>query len=67
VNFNKIGFYMKKKTYRANPMLTKTGKRRLGPLNMKQLTEFLASSSKPKDKARIRNRIAIMEKRQVTV
>lgn len=56
---------MKKKT--ANSMLTKTGKRRLGPLNMKQLTEFLASSSKPKDKARIRNRIAIVEKRQVTV
>jgi len=52
------------KTKFANPMLTKTGKKRLGPMNMKQLTEFLDSSSKPKDKAKIRNRIAIVEKRQ---
>jgi len=34
-------------------MLTKTGKARLGPLNAKQLTKLLESSTKPKEKSKI--------------
>lgn len=54
---------MNKKVSRKNSMLTKTGKKRLGPLNLKQLQEFLQESTKSKDKAKIRNRILIVEKR----
>jgi len=43
-------------------MLTKTGKTRLGPLNLKQLNELLEKSSKPKDKAKILKRVKILEK-----
>ena len=39
-------------------MLTKTGKPRLGPLNLAQLTKMLDETSKPKIKAKIRNAIA---------
>jgi hypothetical protein len=46
----------------ANPALTKTGKVKLGPLSLAQLKELLEKSSKPKDKAKIRNRIKIVEK-----
>lgn len=35
-------------------MLTKTGKARLGPLNVAQLNKLLESSTKPKDKDKIR-------------
>jgi hypothetical protein len=55
---------MAKQAIRNNSMVTKTGKKRLGPLNLKQLHDFLESSSKPKEKAKIRNRISIVEKRQ---
>jgi len=48
---------------RNRSMLTKTGKKKLGSLNLKQLEEFLQESTKPKDKAKIRNRISILEKR----
>jgi hypothetical protein len=34
-------------------MVTKTGKARLGPLNVTQLTKLLDSSTKPKEKAKI--------------
>jgi len=34
-------------------MLTKTGKARLGPLNLAQLTKMLETSTKPKDKNKI--------------
>jgi hypothetical protein len=34
-------------------MMTKTGKARLGPLNVAQLTKLLDSSTKPKEKAKI--------------
>ena len=34
-------------------MLTKTGKTRLGPLNIAQLTKLLESSTKPKEKDKI--------------
>ena len=45
-----------------DPMKTKTGKTRLGPLNIKQLHEMLAKESKPKNKGKIQNRIRALEK-----
>jgi hypothetical protein len=54
---------MAAKEKNANPMMTKTGKTRLGPLNLKQLTEMLEKSSKPKDKAKIQSRIRTLESR----
>jgi len=36
-----------------DPMLTKTGKTRLGPLNIAQLNKLLEASTKPKDKNKI--------------
>jgi hypothetical protein len=47
----------------ANPMLTRNGKTRLGPLNLKQLTDMLEKSSRPKDKAKILSRVKILEAR----
>ena len=47
----------------ANPMTTKTGKPRLGPLSLKQLHEMLEKESKPKNKGKIQNRIRELEKR----
>jgi hypothetical protein len=38
-------------------MLTKTGKARLGPLNMTQLNKLLESSTKPKEKDKIRREL----------
>jgi hypothetical protein len=52
---------MANKTH-ADPMKTKTGKPRLGPLNLKQLTEMLAKESKAKNKSKIQNRIRALEK-----
>ena len=46
----------------ADPMKTRTGKQRLGPLNIKQLTEMLAKESKAKNKPKIQNRIRALEK-----
>jgi hypothetical protein len=53
-----------KKVRVASPMLTKNGKQRLGPLNLKQLNEMLEKSSKPKDKAKINSRIRELESRK---
>jgi hypothetical protein len=36
-----------------DPMLTKTGKPRLGPLNSTQLNKLLEASTKPKEKSKI--------------
>jgi hypothetical protein len=36
-----------------DPMVSKTGKAKLGPLNVTQLTKLLDSSTKPKEKAKI--------------
>ena len=47
----------------GNPMQHKTGKPRLGPLNLTQLNDLLEKSSRPKDKAKIRNRIRVVESR----
>lgn len=51
------------KSRKANPMLTKTGKPRLGPLNLKQLNDMLEKSSRPKDKAKIQKRITELTSR----
>lgn len=51
-------------TSNLSPDKHKTGKPRLGPLSLTQLQEMLEKSSRPKDKAKIRNRIAIVEKRK---
>lgn len=42
---------------KANPMMTKNGKPRLGPLNMKQLTDLLEKTSAKKIKAKIQRYI----------
>jgi len=47
----------------ANPMLTKTGKTRLGPLNLAQLKDLLEKTSRAKDKGKIMNRIRELESR----
>ena len=47
----------------ADSLKTKTGKTRLGPLSLAQLTELLEKSSKPKDKAKIANRVKILKKK----
>jgi hypothetical protein len=49
---------------KGNPMTTRTGKPRLGPLNLTQLHAMLEKSSKKKDQAKIRNRIAVVESRK---
>jgi hypothetical protein len=51
------------KTTHADPMKTKTGKPRLGPLSLKQLHDMLAKSSRPKDKSKIRNKIRSLEEK----
>jgi len=45
------------KTRKANPMLTKTGKPRLGPLNLDQLNKLL-ESARNKHKPKILKAIA---------
>lgn len=47
----------------ADPMKTKTGKTRLGPLSLKQLYEMLSKETKPKNKGKIQSRIRTLEKR----
>jgi hypothetical protein len=48
---------------KKNPMLTKNGKPRLGPLNLKQLNDVLEKTSRPKDKAKIQKRIVVITSR----
>jgi hypothetical protein len=43
---------------KANPMLTKNGKPRLGPLNLKQLEELKEKTQQKKNKAKIAREIA---------
>lgn len=43
---------------KANPMLTKNGKPRLGPLNLKQLEELREKTQQKKNKAKIAREIA---------
>ena len=49
---------------KSNPMLTRTGNPRLGPLNHEQLKTMLEKSSKPKDTAKINSRIRTLENRK---
>lgn len=46
-----------------DPMKTRSGKTRLGPLNLKQLNQLLETSQRPREKQRLRKRIAQVEKR----
>jgi hypothetical protein len=41
------------KNRKNDPMLTKTGKTRLGPLNTAQLTKLMETSTKAKEKGKI--------------
>jgi hypothetical protein len=50
------------KTRKANPMLTKNGNTRLGPLNVTQL-EKLLSNARKKHVAKIQRRIAELKAR----
>ena len=50
------------KTNHADPMKTKTGKTRLGPLSLTQLKDMLEKSTRAKDKSKIVNRIRALEK-----
>ena len=47
---------------KANPLLTKDGKPRLKLLNLTQLAALYDKSQRPKDKNKIRNRVAHMTK-----
>ncbi len=46
------------RTRKNDSMLTKTGKTRLGSLNLAQLTKLLESNTKPKEKGKIMRAIA---------
>jgi hypothetical protein len=46
----------------SDPMKTKTGKTRLGPLSLAQLEEMLEKSSRPKEKGKIVHRITQLKK-----
>jgi len=50
------------KSRRADPMRTKNGKERLGPLNVAQLEKLLGSARK-KNQAKITRRIAVIKSR----
>ena len=50
------------KTRKADPMRTKNGKERLGPLNVAQLEKLLATARK-KTAPKIQRRIAVMKSR----
>ena len=54
------------KSKKKNPMLTKNGKPRLGPLNVEQLTKLLDSSRK-KHKAKIQRAITKRTQTQTPV
>jgi len=50
------------KSKKKNPMLTKNGKQRLGPLNVEQLTKLLDGARK-KNRPKIEKRIAVIQAR----
>jgi len=55
-----------RKTRKSNPMLTKTGKPRLGPLNIEQLTRLLDGARK-KHRAKIQRAITKRTQTQTPV
>jgi hypothetical protein len=54
---------MSQKNRKSDPMKTKTGKPRLGPLNIQQLESMLEKTAKPKEKSKIINRIRELQSR----
>ena len=54
---------MTKSNQHADPMKTRTGKTRLGPLNITQLHDLLTKETRSKNKVKIKNRIRKMEER----
>ena len=49
---------------KANPMQTRNGRPRLGPLNIDQLTKLIENSStRKKTKAKVQNRINLLKSR----
>jgi hypothetical protein len=56
-----------KKRKKANPMLTRTGKPRLKPLNLAQLNDMLQRTTKKKEKMKIESRIKVLLSRQKSV
>jgi hypothetical protein len=52
---------MAAKSFKRDPMKTKTGKTRLGPLNLKQLNELL-KNCRSKHKMKIERRISTLIK-----
>jgi hypothetical protein len=50
---------------KANPMMTRNGKTRLGPLNLKQLEELKEKTQQKKTKAKISREIARKQARLV--
>lgn len=53
---------MSKSHQHADPMKTKTGKTRLGPLNIQQLHDLLNKETRAKNKGKIEKRIRALEK-----
>jgi hypothetical protein len=51
------------KNRKADPNKTKTGRTRLGPLNLNQLENMLERSSRPKERAKIQRRMQTLLKR----
>jgi hypothetical protein len=54
---------MSQKNRKSDPMKTKTGKPRLGPLNVQQLESMLEKTAKPKEKSKILNRLRELKSR----
>lgn len=48
---------------KANPMLTRNGKTRLGPLTIAQLKDMADKAQRGRDRAKYENRIRILESR----
>lgn len=51
------------KARKADPMLTKTGRVRLGPLNLSQLQQLLEKTAMKKEMAKIQRRIDLLKHR----
>ena len=54
---------MAQKNRLSDPNKTKTGKIKLGPLNIKQLENMLTKSPRPKEKSKIENRLRELKSR----
>ena len=54
---------MQLRVKKADPLKTRTGKLRLGPMSAKQLQEQIESTSRPKIKHRYQKRLTQLQKR----